>query len=279
VDVRLLLPVCALATLFAQSPTFEVVSIQAAPPPDPHGTRVGAFGGPGTKEPLRWSAENLSLQDLILLAYDLQPYQLSGPSWMASERFRIAARVPSGASKSDLRWMVQAMLSERFGLRAHREAKETAGYELVVAKSGHKLKEAAPAPNEAPKLDGPLAPGKDGLPILPPGVPLMVSTRGVVIRQAVGESMADLASMLGRQVGRPVKDATGLPGRYDFLLKWTRGTPPGHGGIGADSGAVEELAPGLFGALQEQLGLKLDAKRIAFEALVVDKIERKPTEN
>jgi uncharacterized protein (TIGR03435 family) len=271
--------------LHAQSPTFEVASIKPAPPPDPQGMRVRMTGGPGTKEPGRWGCENMPLRDIILFAYDIQPYQLSGPSWIDSERFEIAAKMPEGTTRPELRQMAQNLLAERFRLKAHRDRKEAAAYELVAAKGGPKLTAAAPRDLNAPmpKLDGPLRRGADGFPEFPKGVPMMVSSGGRWKRQAVNESMQSLAEMLGRQVGRPVIDATGLPGKYDFVLNWAapsaeRGArlPAGDG---AGNAPAEDLGPSLMTALQEQLGLKLEPKKATIEVLAIDHVEKTPTEN
>jgi uncharacterized protein (TIGR03435 family) len=180
--------------------------------------------------------------------------------------------------------MVQNLLADRFGLQVHRERKESGAYRLVVAKGGPKLTEAPPRDPNAPpaRLDGHLKDGGDGFPELPPGIPLLLSTRGVMIRQAVGESMAELASLLSRQVEKPVTDATGLRGKYDFVLKWRatgRQAPISHGGPDAVNRMGEGLAPDLMNALQEQLGLRLESTRGELELLVIDRVAKTPTEN
>jgi uncharacterized protein (TIGR03435 family) len=264
--------VLAALALHAQSPTFEVASVKLAAPPDPRRIEVGARGGPGTKDPGRWSCKNMRLQDLIVLAYDVQPYQISGPSWLVGDRFDIDANVAPAATKADLRLMIQNLLAERFRLQLHREQKETATFELVVAKSGPKLTESPPREGGTPlpNLGGPLETGKDGFPVLPPGVPIMVSRGGRVKRVAVGETMEALASMLARQVARQVTDRTGLAGKYDFTLFWAM---PGRGGEG------EDLGPSLMTALQEQLGLRLETRNGPMEVLAIDRVEKRPTEN
>lgn len=280
-----LLTIAALA-LHAQPPTFEVASIKAAPPLDPHATTVGCKGGPGSKEAGRWMCENMSLQDLILMAYDIQPLQLTGPGWLNQARFNIVARIPAGATKPEFRQMLQTLLGERFRLKLHRERKEGPGYDLVVAKNGPKLTVSKPRDPDAPppKISGGLKTGPDGLPELPPGVPMMVSSAGKVRRQAVGDTMQDLAALLARRVGRPVTDATGLKDKYDFTLTWSSRAdvgarlPIGHGGPGASAPPPDDY-PTLMNAIQEQLGLKLEPKKGQIEVLVIDSVEKVPTAN
>jgi uncharacterized protein (TIGR03435 family) len=127
--------------LGAGAQTFEVVSVKGAPPYDGRGMRVANSGGPGSKDPTRWTAENMSLSNLVSLAYRLNHYQLNAPSWLDAERYNIEARVPEGAKKEDMAVMVRHLLEERFKVAVHREQKEVAGYNLVVAKNGPKFKE------------------------------------------------------------------------------------------------------------------------------------------
>ncbi len=284
--MRFALLAIAALTAHAQSPTFDVASIKPAPPADPHALTVGCKGGPDTNEAGRWTCENMSLQDLILMAHELQPFQLSGPSWLNQARFNILARIPAAATKPELRQMLQTLLVERFRLKFHRERKEGAGYDLVVAKNGPKLTVSKPRDPDAPapKIAGGLKTGADGLPELPPGVPMMVSSAGKVRRQAVGDTMQDLAGLLARRVGRPVTDATGLKGRYDFTLTWSSRADAGamppisHGGPGSYSPPPDDY-PTLMNAIQEQLGLKLEPKKGQVEMLVIDGVEKVPTEN
>lgn len=197
-----------------------------------------------------------------------------------AHHFDIDARVPPGATKQDLRLMLQKMLAERFGLKLHHEKKEVLGYNLEVAKNGPRLTPsppaAAPADTDHTLPDafrGPPTLDKDGFPVIPPG-------SGVTARGALGgrrtqrftrKSMPQLAEMLAGNLGRPVHDATGLAGEYDFLLRWV-----------ADSGAShsdDAPGPNLFVAIQQQLGLKLAAAKTPIDVLVIDHVEKTPTEN
>ncbi len=194
--------------------------------------------------------------------------------------------------------MWQGLLSERFRLSVHRSSREMPVYQLVVAKGGLKIKQfveehlpATSSGSSQPPADG--APrgqiDKEEFPVLPPGrVPATIIINGRVSWRMPGATMAQFAAGLVRQVAQPVVDATGLAGKYDFFLSWViegaagRGTNP--------TGSQEprttqpnslEFSGGLsiFGALQRQLGLKLEEKKAPVDVLVVDHVDRIPTEN
>ena len=135
-----LLPLAA-ATLFAQSASprleFEVSSIKPAPPGDPHKISIKMSADNG-----RIDFANVSIRDVVLRAYSLKTYQLSGPDWIGSQRYDISAKLPDGATKDQIPQMLQALLQDRFKLTHHREKKELPVYSLVVGKGGPKLKPA-----------------------------------------------------------------------------------------------------------------------------------------
>jgi uncharacterized protein (TIGR03435 family) len=195
--------------------------------------------------------------------------------------------------------MLQSLLAERFHLKVHREKKEGTVYELVVGKNGPKLEESAPqpAPKDGPQLfppppHGPPQMDRDGFPVLPavrgPG-PRMAMMNGRASMRFTDASMAQFVSMLTNQVGAPVTDATGLKGKYDFNLHFVaegmgmmRGLgplPPPPPGVPLASTPGDDSGPTLFGALQEQLGLKLEQKKGMIDMIVVDHIDKVPTEN
>jgi uncharacterized protein (TIGR03435 family) len=232
--------------------TFDVASVKISKAPDAviffgngmmdsaNGRfRIPSIGG-------NVNINNWTLWLCITAAWDLDPGQLSGPSWLNSDRYDIAAKTsPAAASQitqADLRIMLQALLAERFKLATHREMKELSSYALVAAKSGPKLRAST---------------GDQHLPVLfaPPAR---------LIGQ--GSTMQGLALALSHAAGRPVVDKTGINGTFDFSLTYTR-----------DDGADNE--PSIFTALQEQLGLRLEPQKSEVEILVVDHAERVPTEN
>ncbi len=274
------LVIAILAAAFAQTPAsppqFEVASIKPAPPPDTKGFTMSLHGGPGTDDPGLFTCENWGLSGLITLAYHIQDYQLSGPDWMGTTRFMISAKVPPGTTREQFNVMLQNLLAERFKLTFHWEKKETQAYELVVAKNGPKLKESPTTPppddDDPPKPVSASAARRDenGFPVFPPGrQPMMMAVDGRAVRRSAGESMEELAQLLAGQLRRPVSDATGLTGKYDFTLKWIMGEGP----------SSEETGPTIFTALQQQLGLKVESKKAMIDILVVDHIEKIPTEN
>jgi uncharacterized protein (TIGR03435 family) len=273
----------------ASAQSFEVASVKpAAPGQNPH--RVVVNGGPGSHDPGLFTCQNCSLMLLVTLAYDVKNYQVSGPAWLTGERFDIAAKVPAGTRQEQFLQMQQNMLAERFKLELHRENKEGSIFELVAARNGPKLKESAADASEAqlaPAVIGPsgYSTDKDGYPAIPAGKgSQMVVMNGRARVQAEGESMQQLANRLGAQLGRPVANATGLKGRYDYTLSWAMDLPPGHmpppnPGDAPVAAATEDRGPTLPAALQSQLGLRLESRRGPIETLVIDRIEKVPAEN
>ena len=275
--------------------TFEVASIRPSEPPSGRGMRVGGTGGPGTKDPTRIAYENMSLSNLVTMAYDLKRYQYAGPGWMDTERFDITAKIPEGATKEQFRMMMQNLLKERFKLEVHHDQKEMPGFQLVVAKGGPKLTEAVEEP--AVKDGGPEAgppPGgfpkitmdKEGYPVLPPGRgPMTIMMNGRARMRFSGESMEEFAGTLGNQLGKPVWDATGLKGKYDFNVYWTSEgrvpppSPPPGGAAPPVASNPDESGPNIYAAIQEQLGLRLEAKKATVDLVAVDHCEKVPTEN
>jgi uncharacterized protein (TIGR03435 family) len=296
---------CSSALCFAQtgnlSPSFEVASIKPAPPPsDPHRIMVGMRGGPGTPDPGQINYNNVTLRNVLMQAYDVKEYQISGPGWLNNERYDIVAKVPPGATKEQFRLMLQNLLAERFQVSLHHETKELPMYALTVGKGGVKMKEspdAPPAPTDdaggGPKPVAYGAPptrpviGKDGMPQMPPGGMrggMMVSMNGSLARmQANGIQIAQLVNFLANQLSRPVVDQTGLTARYDVMLDFA---PEGHGlmggpmpGGGGGGEGNDQSGPNLVTSVQEQLGLKLEARKGPVDLLVIDRAEKTPTEN
>ena len=287
--MRLVFLLAAGIAAYGQSPSFEVASIKPAPPREPNmPMRVGCQGGPGTNDPGRWACENISVGNLISMAFEVRHYELLGlTDPFGGDRYQISAKVPEGTTKEQFRQMQQHLLAERFGLKFHREQKEMTGYELTVAKNGPKLTESGPetpppdVPNTPPAALPRLTMGKDGYPDLPPGRSGSMMMNGMATHRAYRSTMAQLASMLSGQVGRPVSDATGLTGKYDYTLKWTTRSGPAPPPPGAEgpAPAPEFAGPTIFTAIQEQLGLKLESKKVMVELFVVDHVSKSPTEN
>jgi uncharacterized protein (TIGR03435 family) len=180
--------------------------------------------------------------------------------------------------------MLQNLLADRFQMKARLEKKEMQAFALQVAKGGVKMKlseEPPPDPNGAAKAL-PLSPGpprfdKNGFPIVT-GSGMIVETQNgrarVTAKQA---AISQICTFLGNQFARPVIDQTGLTGKYDYNLEFApeNAPPPDAGAAPASS----DPAPTLLLAVQDQLGLKLDAKKLPVDIVIVDHIEKIPTEN
>jgi uncharacterized protein (TIGR03435 family) len=261
--------------------------------------RVGSRGGPGTSDPTSLTLENYSLANLIMSAYDVRPYQLSAPSWAATTRFLITAKLPEGTTKGTARLMLRHLLIERFGLKVHSESKEMQLYDLVVGKNGHKMKELSgeppPIPAAAPLTAPPqFARDSEGYPVLPPGRSATVIEGSRARWQAVNETTETITLRLSGNLGRPVTNSTGLKGKYSFTLSWSPPAtgvmmgalglpvtphPPQPGDSGVPSASVDDSGPSLFSAIQQQLGLRLESKKGMIDVLVIDHAEKVPTEN
>jgi uncharacterized protein (TIGR03435 family) len=290
-----------------KSLAFDAASVKPAIPPAPNARGMvmfrGPSGGPGTKDPGRINYPNMSLKNLLMNAYDVKNYQIAGPGWLDTERFDINATMPPDTTKEQFRVMLQNLLVERFKLAVHRETKELPMYALMVAKGGPKMKESEPvaATNDddaAPPAPLPSQPkiGPDGFPVLPlpaggRGGLFMMMMPGRARFMAQRQTTLDLANRLTAQLNRPVTDATALTAKYDFTLTFsTEGlsgpmgpmpAAPPPGGRGGDSVFVPDgdAPPTLFAALQAQLGLKLDPRKGDVEIIVIDHMEKTPTEN
>jgi uncharacterized protein (TIGR03435 family) len=290
---------------FAQS--FEVASIKPAAPMENGRIMVGVRGGPGTGDPGQMIFTNVSLSDLIRIAYDVKDYQIQGPSWMGSARFDIQAKVPAGATKPQSLAMVQNLLADRFKLTLHHSSKEESIYALVVAKGGPKLKESAPPDPNAPEDAGPTMPppdrtrmttGKDGMPEMPKGargMSMMTMAPGGRLKLvANAATMSGFVQQISTQLDRPVVDMTSLKGTYDISLEFAPDPAIMQAKMAAmgmampphDMGPEGQSAPGdsgpaasIFSALPDQLGLRLEARKGPVDLLVIDGVQKTPTEN
>jgi uncharacterized protein (TIGR03435 family) len=214
----------------------------------------------------RFFAKDYSLKALVGAAYNLTPQAISGgPAWIESDRYDIIAGTPGEVRPTldEQMSMLRSLLADRFKLIFHRERKELSLYALVVSKGGSKLRESAAAPDALPETVSVVYPESGG------GVRIVLPARNA--------TMAQFASIMNRAIlDRPVVDQTGLSGRYDFDLEWTPDETQFGGQV--PQGTPEHPKPDLFAAIQQQLGLRLDATKGPIEALVIDRVER-PSEN
>jgi uncharacterized protein (TIGR03435 family) len=284
-----------------------------------HMPKMGAHIDAGRAEYLY-----VALRDLIVLAYGVKPYQVTGPDWMTTTRFDIMAKMPDGSKKDDAPKMLQSLLEERFKLAVHKSTAEHPVMGLVVGKGGPKLKESAEVPkaiDESTPLkdgemsqEGPDGPvrvtvGKAGNATVNMGAKGMMTygmnpanqtfhMEGKMITMSGFADMLTQFSKLGGGAGRQVVDMTGLKGYYEIaidfamadLLQMARAAgmdiPAGAGGPGGGAGAgPAEAASDPSGATSslttavQSMGLKLEGRKAMVEQLIVDHVEKTPTEN
>jgi uncharacterized protein (TIGR03435 family) len=280
--------VTACAAVWAAAPVeFEVVSIKPAKPMTMGKMMVG-MNADGAM--LRYT--NVSLKDCIREAYQVRDYQIQGPDWLESERFDIVAKLPAGSNKKQIPEMLQAMLAERFHLAVKQGSEEHAVYALIAGKGGPKLKKAEV--ETSPKPDERHVGGMGGK----NAMMMRVSPEGVHL-MAPSATLGGLAEMMSHFAARPVVDMTGIPGEYDFELTFAPetmrampfgGGPGGGPGGGAKMGpppgagerdaaeAPAEPAPSIYDAVKAY-GLKLEPRKAPMETVVVEHVDRMPTEN
>jgi uncharacterized protein (TIGR03435 family) len=195
----------------------------------------------------------MTLKDVIQFAYGLHPNLIAGTSgWMEGERYDIVGKPEPGRlpSADELKTMLRGLLADRFKLTVHRAPKEASVYVIVVAKTGSKMKERSPIDTEASTS---------------------LSFQGARL-PAKAASMPMLAEALTIVLDRPVIDGTNLRGKYDFNLAWMP-APEQFDGHGA-AAPSDANAPDIFTAIQEQLGLRLDSRKVPVQSLIVDHAER-----
>jgi uncharacterized protein (TIGR03435 family) len=281
------------ATAAGPSPRleFEVASLRPSGPPHPPQLTNILQGGPGTKEPERLTGPRVTLQRLLTVAYGVDFDQIQGPSWTGDERYDLAAKVPPGTTRDQIKVMLQNFLAERFKLALHHTSKDLPIYELTIAKSGVKLKETLETHLRPMRLGEPAPSDQDGFPQLPPdayGCTQATTVNALTKMTCRGMPVSFLVSQLAVPLGAGggntftmarIVDKTGLVGKYDFKVEYSGTYAPG----GALSLPSPEAEPGgglpLPAAVEKQLGLKLTKSTAPFDLLVIDHAERVPTEN
>jgi uncharacterized protein (TIGR03435 family) len=227
-------------------PRFQVATVKPSRPDESRTTQIQGS---------RFATTDTSLVDLLKYAYGLHEQEIVGPKWLATQKFDIVGdpETQTRPSSDDFKKMVQNLLAERFHFTAHREMRDLAVFEIVPAKNGPKLNKSTRPPDGIPSVG--YSPGQLG---------------------ASNATIADLATFLQRFVAdRPVIDRTGISGKYDLTLRWAPDeSQPEESGQSGNNGSL----PGLFTAIQEQLGLKLQEGRGPVQVLVVDQVDM-PSEN
>lgn len=239
--ITLLIAVVPVPFCGAQSkPSFEVATIRSSNAPPTE----GYWSPPGTG---KFIAHNLSLALLIHLAFGTDNRQIvNKPSWLESDRFDITAKPSEGValSRDELKPRLQSLLQQRFHLVTQTESRPVPGYALTIVKGGPKLQptKGSPFPNFRVNVNDSELNG-------------------------LNWTMPFLATMLQQPAGRPVVDKTGLDGSYDIKVDFSSDT------------STDTSLPSIFTALRETLGLKLEPQSVPAEFLVIDNVDRIPTEN
>jgi uncharacterized protein (TIGR03435 family) len=249
-------------------PKFDVASIKPASG-DPCMCINTTPGG-------RVHATSMTLKFLVEMVYHVQDFQVSGgPPWFASLRYDIEAKTEAPAKDNEVSAMLQQLLADRFQLVFHRETREFPVYALILARKDGKL-----GPGMVESKEGSCTPPDPADPSESSGKPNCGQGWGNARMLRSSSVQVDyLATSLSRLLRTKVNDQTGLPGKYDITLDWTPderiafSLPPKAAKAAAESGL-----PDLFGALQQQLGLKLESHKESVEVLVIDHAE-KPSEN
>jgi uncharacterized protein (TIGR03435 family) len=235
-------------------PSFEVATIK---PSDPN-----RRGGKGfTFRGRHFITINTDMNDLIAFAYGLHPKQILGaPDWFGTELFDIDG-VPDAEGRPNMKQtagMVQKLLADRFKLQFHRDKKELAVYVITVASGGPKLTKTSAGPNDLPGFG-------------------FRALGDLTVRNL---TMADFATWMQNGVmDRPVVDQTGLTDRYDFHLLWTPDESQfaqfrSVGAVVPPPTDDAKAPPSLYTAIQEQLGLKMEATKAPDDVIVIDHVER-----
>jgi uncharacterized protein (TIGR03435 family) len=290
----------------AQTPlSFEVASVKKAEPLSVNLVMSGKMNLGMVIDNAQVNIKSMSISELMRVAYKVKPYQVSGPEWLTAERYTITAKMPPGTNRDQVSEMMQALLAERFKLTFHRETKEQSVYALTVMKSGLKLQESSPDDAAPASYGGPATPQAaaptDGSAQVRVNV---TSDAGGTVQQASPNGNVKFAprengmrleltkmnstgmvDTLGRFVERPVIDMTDLKSRYDLSIDVGWGdmmamaravgmTIP----MQAPPGAMDPGSSAVFTAIQ-QYGLKLEPRKAPIEMLIIDHVEKTPTDN
>lgn len=310
---------CSAVALSAQAPSrFEVASVRPSVPMQLGGGEGGRSGSPGvggnscgiprlSMDAGRVNFACIPVWGLIGYAYGVRPDQITGPDWLTSpgaQRFDVIAKLPAGATDAQVPEMFQALLVERFKLALHQGSKEQAGYALVVENGGLKLKAGSDAPQVPPAEADPA--------LCPPRnfncAPQMRNFRGVLTRitpvtgqvrkisnprigvatvtsnvlsgkttiEVPSATLEGVADMLTVQLGSPVTDETGAKGRYEVLLETSLNLDPSQ--LPTPEEAADRQLTAYQNALQKA-GLHLEPRKAPVETIIIDHVEKNPSEN
>jgi uncharacterized protein (TIGR03435 family) len=228
--------------LVAQQPSaFEVTSIRPSHDRSPVPRMTTNPSG------LNW--QNVALKTLIQLAYGKKDYTITAPDWLADARYDVVAKLPAGSTLADSSTMLQSLLTERFKLAIHHEEKPMAVYELHVGQDKSKLHATDVRMHQGYGAEGRHLTG--------------------------GVTMVQLADIVSRDLDRPLLDKTGLAGQFEVDLTWR----PDRASGPTPSPSDDLDHPTVFSELRDKLGLKVTSGKAPIDIIVVDHVERIPTEN
>jgi uncharacterized protein (TIGR03435 family) len=266
----------SIGPLRAQTRSFEVASIKPASPEDtrPNMARNVTNGAPPEKRSDHGNVNyaRVSLQSLVLNAYNLLPSEVTAPGWMADALYDVTAKAPAATPFGQVPAMLQSLLADRWKLKVHWETQQKAGYALTAPKGRGKLKLSLDADGR-PFTDESVTEAKG------PSAGFQTSRDGTIKFQQWKASMERFAKSLGVELQRPVVDQTGLRGYYDFSYECSLDSLPGMPRMGQPADAAAPTpAPSIFAALKD-LGLELVKQTVTVKRLVVDSALKVPTAN
>jgi uncharacterized protein (TIGR03435 family) len=292
---RLLILIAAVVCSPAQEPrpSFDAASLKPSGN-DPMVRGLRMKGGPGSPDPGRITYTQVALMQILAKAWDLPIYRIVGPDWLKepdrNNIYTLTATLPPETTKAQFLLMLQDLLIQRFHMQWRLETRKFSGYDLVVAPGGPKLAQAADTsdPGAGPRGGA----DKQGFALLPPGHGAGLVLNNGMHAKFQAYTMTELADtyLMGfvmRATGEdagPIRDKTGLTGQYDFTLVFDdtgAGVVAGPAARGAEQPASNLTGqPGIFVALEKQLGLKLvKVKDIPLDVLVIDRMDRTPVGN
>jgi len=232
--------------------------------------RTGIDGGPGTKDPSRATFTRFRLASLISYAYDLKLYQSDYRDSRLQDEYEVAVVLPEGSTKEQFHAVLRDLLTERFHLRVHWEQKPSDVYDLIQAKGGHKLKPPTP-PGETTGFSGMPEKDADNLPKIPPGQSMQVCAYGGCRMQWYSDNLDRIRLILSSELNAPINDATGLTGVFNYVLSYG---PPA-----TQPNRPDDAPPPLIDAVADQLGLRIEKRKGEITFLIVDSVDKTPTEN
>jgi uncharacterized protein (TIGR03435 family) len=293
---RFLISVCA-AVALAEAQTappaparplaFEVASIKPAQELNAARLMSGQQRITVHEDAARVDFADISLAELIRSAYRVKLYQISGPDWISTTRFDVSAKLPDGAKTDQVPEMMQTLLAERFHLALHNASKEMAVYALVAGKDGPKLKESTAEDLAPGAATSGAADDRSPMSTSGPNGSAQVSAGPNGLHVEIKRmTIAGLIDWLSRFTDRPVVDLTGLTGRYDLGLDASREemmNAARGAGMAVEGRRMSDRPPDPGGdsiaASLQKVGLKLESRRLPMTLLVVDHLDKTPTEN